>query len=36
MPAEEARRRRGAIRTALILLAMVVAIFVTVLVKNWK
>jgi hypothetical protein len=31
----DAERRRGAIRTALFLLATVIAIFVGVIVKNW-
>jgi hypothetical protein len=36
MSAEDAQRRRGAIRTGLILLAIVVALFVAVIIKNWK
>jgi hypothetical protein len=37
MPAEEdIKRRRGAIRTALLLLAMVVGLFVAVIIGNWK
>jgi hypothetical protein len=39
MPANDEQRhaeqRRGAIRTALILLAIVIALFITVIVKNW-
>jgi hypothetical protein len=32
---DDAERRRGAIRTALFLLVIVIALFVTVIVKNW-
>lgn len=35
MPAEDSERRRGAIRTGLILLAIVVALFLAVIIKNW-
>jgi hypothetical protein len=36
MSAEDIKRRRGAIRTALLLLAMVVALFMAVIIGRWK
>jgi hypothetical protein len=36
MSAEDIKRRRGAIRTALLLLAMVVGLFFAVIMGNWK
>jgi hypothetical protein len=36
MSAEDAERRRGAIRTALILLAIVVGLFLAVVLKHWE
>jgi hypothetical protein len=36
MSAEEIKRKRGAIRTALLLLAIVVGLFIAVIIGNWK